>query len=55
MLILLSFYLVVGLLLAGTWTGTAAIRHIRGLAAFLVVTLAWPVIVLGLIVAVRNY
>lgn len=55
MLILLSFYLAVGLLLAGTWTGTAAIRHIRGLAAFLVVTLAWPVIVLGLIVAVRNY
>jgi hypothetical protein len=55
MIILLAFYLLIGLLLAGTWTGTAAIRHIRGLAAFLVVTFAWPVIVLGLIVAVRNY
>ena len=55
MLILLAFYLVIGLLLAGTWTGTAAIRHFRGLAAFLFVTVAWPVIVLGLIIAVRNY
>ena len=55
MFILLAFYLAIGLLLAGTWTGTAAIRHFRGLAAFLIVTLAWPVFVLGLIVAVRNY
>jgi hypothetical protein len=55
MTILLMFYLAIGVLLAGTWTGTAAIRHIRGLGAFLLVTVAWPVIVLGLIVAVRNY
>ena len=55
MLILLAFYLVIGLLLAATWTGTAAIRHYRGLAAFIFVIVAWPVIVLGLIIAIRNY
>jgi hypothetical protein len=55
MLVLLGFYLLIGLLLAATWTGSSAIRHFHGLAAFLIVTVAWPVIVFGLIIAVRHY
>lgn len=52
---LFGLYALIGLLLAATWTGTAATRHLGGLTAFLVVVVAWPVILLGLIVAARNF
>lgn len=53
-LLLLGIYVLIGLLLAATWTGAAAIRHFGGLTAFLVVVVAWPLILVGLIVAARN-
>ena len=54
-IILLAFYLLIGVLLAAAWTGSAPLRHFHGLAAFLLVAVGWPLIVFGMIVAVRNY
>ena len=53
--LLAALYLAIGVMLAGVWTERSALRHFGGLVTFLVVTLAWPVMVLGLVIATRNY
>ncbi len=50
----LGVYGLVGLLLAAMWTGAAAARHFGGLAAFVLIVVAWPLILLGLVMAARN-
>ena len=55
MLILLSVYVLIGLLLAAIWTGASAKRHVGGLKAFLFVVAAWPLIICGLIIAGRTF
>ncbi len=54
MLILLGVYGLIGLFLAATWTGSAALRHSSGLASFLLVAVGWPLIILGFILAARH-
>jgi hypothetical protein len=54
-LMLLSIYLLIGLLLAALWTGRSAIQHVSGLKAFAVVVAAWPLIICGLIIAGRTF
>ena len=52
---ILGIYVLIGLLLAAMWTGAAAARHLGGLTAFLVVIIAWPLILAGLIAAAWNF
>jgi hypothetical protein len=54
-LLALAIYLLVGLALAARWTGAAAIRRVGALTAFLVVVVAWPLVLFSLIFVVRNY
>jgi hypothetical protein len=54
-LMLLSIYVLIGLLLAAIWSGAAARRHVGGLKAFVIVVAVWPVILYGLIIAGRNF
>jgi hypothetical protein len=54
-LMLLSVYVLIGILLAALWSGASAIRHVSGLKAFVLVVAAWPLIICGLIIAGRNF
>jgi hypothetical protein len=51
----LSVYILIGVLLAALWSGESATRHVGGLKSFAIVVAAWPVIVCGLIIAGRNF
>lgn len=55
MLIVLSVYVLIGLLLATLWSGESAKRHVRGLKTFALVVAAWPMIICAMIIAGRNF
>jgi hypothetical protein len=52
---LLSLYVLIGILLAALWSGASAMRHVSGLKPFVLVVAAWPLIICGLIIAGRNF
>lgn len=54
-LIVLSIYVLIGLLLATLWSGDSATRHVGGLKTFALVVAAWPMIICALIIAGRNF